>query len=217
MVTSPRSGKEKAAAGLRNNMLSMLRLWALRIRSSKPNLWRCVPETQRRKTQRHTHKTQRYTQNPTLRVEEQRTNRSITEKQKHHASGAMKDWLSIKSVLKLQLPEVQFRLWVRPMYLLKVMERQLLLALPPNRAMMDAARTHLHMLQEQARKLGYDGCSLTRYPTDYERERLEKEYPEFYAQMFGNRKRKAQEQRPAASDIHRASAQAMGECIAEAC
>ncbi len=123
---------------------------------------------------------------PTPRVAEQRNKQSRTEKENHHASGALRDWFSIKAELQNKLPEDQFNQWVRPMYLLKVMGRQLLLALPPNGAMMEAANANRDILQQTARKLGYDGCSLTPYPTVYERERLAKEYPAFYAGMYGN-------------------------------
>ena len=101
---------------------------------------------------------------------------------------ALKSWLSLKEhVLKDRLDPDEWKLWVRPAYLLKLMAGStLLIALPPNQRIMEAARERLPLLRELAGYQGYH-LTLTRYPDGYERERLKNEYPDFYAAMFGNR------------------------------
>jgi hypothetical protein len=109
-------------------------------------------------------------------------------RENHHACGALNDWLQIKSKLEKQLPEDQFKLWLRPMYLLKVMSgRVLLLSLPPNGRIVEAARFHQEELLKLVREAGYSSFCLTRYPDNYEREWLRKEHPDFYAQMYGQK------------------------------
>jgi len=113
---------------------------------------------------------------------------SLEPSENHHACGALNDWLQIKSKLEKQLPEEQFKLWLRPMYLLKVMSgRVLLLALPPNGRIVEAARFHQEELLKLVREAGYSSFCLRRYPDNYERERLRKEHPDFYAQMYGQK------------------------------
>jgi hypothetical protein len=105
---------------------------------------------------------------------------------KHHACGALKTWLAIKDELQTRDPEA---IWIRPMYLLKVLSGNiLLLALPPNGEIVDAARAAKALMTDVVTKAGYSGFTLTRYPDGYERDRLKTEYPEFHAQMFGNKK-----------------------------
>ena len=107
--------------------------------------------------------------------------------QNHHASGALKDWLSIKAQLESELPAAEYKLWVRPMYLLKNMSGTLLLSLPPNNAIVQAARLRQRHLEALVRAAGWSGVAFTAYTDEYQRERLRTEYPEFYEQMFGNR------------------------------
>jgi hypothetical protein len=103
------------------------------------------------------------------------------------AGAALKAWLWIKTELQKQLPEQEWRLWVRPAYLLKVLSGStLLVALPPSGRIIEAAQIRApDVLAVIARECGYV-VKFTRYPDGYDRERLRAEYPEFYGQMLGN-------------------------------
>ncbi|MGE5110626.1 MAG: hypothetical protein ACM3JB_07220 [Acidobacteriaceae bacterium] len=99
---------------------------------------------------------------------------------------ALKAWLSMKDELQSRIEIEEWKLWVRPARLLTVMSgTQMLVALPPNGRIMACARAHIELLRGLARGHGYN-VSLTRYPDDYERDRVRQEYPAFYEQMFGN-------------------------------
>jgi hypothetical protein len=124
------------------------------------------------------------TRDSTIR-KEQENDKTIEQKQ--HAYGALHDWLQIKETLKTKLPPDEFKHWVRPLLLLKPMGATLLLSLPPNKAMVSAAKNRRDMLQSLLLERGYDGFVLTHYPDEHQRERLRTEYPGFYEQMFGNK------------------------------
>ena len=64
-------------------------------------------------------------------------------------------------------------------------DRTLLIALPPNRKIMVAAKARQAELNQAVMALGYSGLGFTRYPDEDDRERLREEYPDFYEQMFG--------------------------------
>lgn len=101
-------------------------------------------------------------------------------------AGALGKWLSIKSELERILPSADYKLWVRPMYLLRVMSGQvLLLTLPPSHAVVEAAGKQQELLHAEVLKAGFNGFVLGKYPDDYERDRLKAEYPEFWSQMYG--------------------------------
>ena len=98
---------------------------------------------------------------------------------------ALKTWLATKDRLNGMLPEREWKLWVRPAYLLKPLSgSHLLIALPPNNAIMRAAQNRLETLRAVLAESGYN-ASFTRYPDGYDRERLRVEHPDFYVQMFG--------------------------------
>jgi hypothetical protein len=101
---------------------------------------------------------------------------------------ALKTWLTLKEqTLKSHIDQKEWKLWARPAYLVKLLGGStLLIALPPNGRIIEAATARLPLLRELARDNGY-GLNLTRYPDEYERERLGKEHPGFYAAMFGNK------------------------------
>jgi hypothetical protein len=108
-------------------------------------------------------------------------------------NAAIKTWLQIKEHLKATLPVEDFNLWVRPMYLFRVMaDGFLLFTLPPNDLMFSAARANQHMLIELLQKHGgerhgggptYPACSFTYYPDEYQLDRMRREAPEFYEQL----------------------------------
>ena len=110
----------------------------------------------------------------------------------HHAYGdALRAWFGIKSDLEIELPEDEYKLWVVPAYLFSVMaDRQLLVALPPNSGVIEAARRRLSLLEKLVRLYGYSGASLTRYPDHHELERLRLEHPQFYSQISTALRRK---------------------------
>ena len=104
------------------------------------------------------------------------------------AGAALKAWLSIKGELQKQLPDPEWRLWVRPAYLLKVLSGgTLLVTLPPNNRIFEAARARLPSLRALAAHRGYEGVVFGPYPDEYERSQIQKLHPEFYEQMLGNR------------------------------
>ncbi|SRR5579872_361358 len=110
---------------------------------------------------------------------EPRTNQNL------HTSGALTDWLAIKTQLQTEIPADEWNLWVRPTYLLKVMAgSQMLLALPPDGRIIEAARSRQELLRGLLKSRGYQGFSLTRYPDDYELERIRTGFPEIYAELF---------------------------------
>jgi hypothetical protein len=90
-----------------------------------------------------------------------------------HASGALKVWLAVKEQLRTELPEREWKLWVRPTYLLKVMDRShLLLVMPPNKAIIEAAYKGKPLLKSKLAKYGYT-FGFAPYPDDFQRDRLE--------------------------------------------
>lgn len=85
---------------------------------------------------------------------------------KQHASGALKDWFAIKAKLQNQLSDKEYKLWVRPMYFDRVMGgNTLLLNLPYNINIVEAARAHRNVILEAAQQLGlpYLGVAFTGY------------------------------------------------------
>ncbi|MGH9504801.1 MAG: hypothetical protein ACRD20_18265 [Terriglobales bacterium] len=104
--------------------------------------------------------------------------------QEHHAFGALRIWLDTKARLQKMLPADEYKLWVEPAMLTCVMsDSQLLVALPPNGRIVEAARAREGMLRRILHDgLGF-GVSFTSYPDAYQMERLRKEHPDFYAQF----------------------------------
>jgi len=102
------------------------------------------------------------------------------------AGAALKVWIEMKDELRNRLSPEEWKLWVRPAYLLKEIGSGLLVALPPNRRIVEAAQARLPTIDELAKSHGLGGVRFTRYPDQYERERIKQEYPEFYGQMYGN-------------------------------
>ena len=121
-----------------------------------------------------------------------RKNRPVTVLQpskNHHACGALKDWLTVKGTIARHLPEEEFNLWVRPMYLLKIMSgKVMLLALPPNTRIIRAAKANNKLLTEVIVAAGYAGHRFTVYPDGHTYERLRTEYPKFHMEMFARQK-----------------------------
>jgi hypothetical protein len=127
---------------------------------------------------------------------EAETTQRVPEKKHHAASGALNDWLTCKNQLRTKLSDAEWKLWVRPALLLRLLsDRTLLIALPPNRKIMTAAKARQPELNQAVIALGYSGLGFTRYPDEDDRERLRGEYPNFYEQMFGNRKRESHKAR----------------------
>lgn len=101
----------------------------------------------------------------------------------HHASGALENWFSIKNEMRSVVGPDEWQLWVRPAYLLSVMSGGvLLIALPPSGRIVERARSRLPDLCRLAEQRGYRGLVYTRYPDEYERERIKREYPDIAAQ-----------------------------------
>ena len=106
------------------------------------------------------------------------------ENDEHHACGALKVWLNVQSQLKKELPPDEYKLWVEPAKLIYPMSgTQLLIGLPPNGRIVEAARAREGRLRELLGEYGF-GISFSSYPDDYQMERMRKEYPDAYAQLF---------------------------------
>lgn len=102
---------------------------------------------------------------------------------------ALKEWLAVKDQLKQMLPEDEWSLWVRPAYLLTIMGSDtMLVALPPSGRIVKAARARLPALRQLLNR----PVVFTRYPDDYDRERMKQEYPEYYQKWLGTKGVRAQ-------------------------
>lgn len=120
------------------------------------------------------------------------SSRLKTKTQNNTPCGALQDWLAIKAEIQATIPDEEYQLWLRPMYLLKVLGSEgLLLSVPPNGRIMEAAAANRELVAKHAKAHGYNGIALTRYPDDYQRERIRNEFPEFYEQMLGNKEANA--------------------------
>jgi Fe2+ or Zn2+ uptake regulation protein len=107
------------------------------------------------------------------------------EENHHSFAGLIPAWIRIKEQLKTKLSSEEWRLWVRPMFLLRVMDegRFLLFSLPANDRIIKAATAKRAMLIDLLQPHGCARCSFTRYPDEYELERLSQQHPEFYEQL----------------------------------
>jgi hypothetical protein len=91
----------------------------------------------------------------------------------HHACGALSAWVTVQEQLKAELPADEWKLWVRPTYLLRVMDHHhLLLVMPPNNAIIAAAQKRKSMLRTKLAGYGYS-YGFAPYPDDWQREHLE--------------------------------------------
>jgi hypothetical protein len=93
---------------------------------------------------------------------------------------SMPAWLSFKEQLRAELSPEEWNLWVRPMFLLRVLpanadQKHLLAAIPPNGRIQNAAIKRLPMLRELLEPVGFN-ISLTRYPDEWEIQEAEKRY-----------------------------------------
>lgn len=97
---------------------------------------------------------------------------TINQNSKQHTrSRALTAWMAVKYELKAELPETEW-FWLRPLLLLRELDHNfLLLALPTNARIMSAAEKGKALLRERLKTHGYT-CSYTRYPDDYELEKL---------------------------------------------
>jgi hypothetical protein len=94
--------------------------------------------------------------------------------------GALKSWLAAKRQLQATLPTSEFDLWVRPMYLLRVLSNEvMLLALPPSTRVVSAARSYKHTLTELVQRYGFKGVAFTKYPDNCDIESLAINSPEW--------------------------------------
>ena len=101
----------------------------------------------------------------------------------HHGDAALNSlpaWLSFKEQLRNELSDEEWKLWVRPMLLLKTMpagedQKHLLAAIPPNTRIQDAALKRLPMMRELLAPAGLN-ISLTKYPDEWEIQEAQKRY-----------------------------------------
>jgi hypothetical protein len=111
-----------------------------------------------------------------------------------HVCDALKNWLQIKAILKERLSEADFDLWVRPMYLQRVMDsgKFLLFALPPAHRVVEAARLGKDVLLQLVREFGHEGCGYTKYLDEYDEQRLLQQNPDVANTLLGRRKKEPQ-------------------------
>lgn len=84
-------------------------------------------------------------------------------------------WLGIKKKLRAELPPEEWKLWVRPARLLRMMGGTMLVALPPGGEIISAAMNQRRRLQELAKPDGY-AIVLTVYPDDWQRSELKRRH-----------------------------------------
>jgi hypothetical protein len=83
-------------------------------------------------------------------------------------NGALSFWLRFKDQLKAELPQEDWKLWLRPLFFLKeIGSNHLLLALPPDSRIKEAYKAKEPWLRSKLKPLGYC-CSATKYPDEYE-------------------------------------------------
>lgn len=103
-----------------------------------------------------------------------------TEPAEHHAFGsAVRTWLAIKEELKTHLETWEWKLWVRPCLLTKVIsDRVFLVSLPPCNRIIEGAQKRRDLVQQIARAHGLEGIVFSRYPGVDDLSRIRDRYPE---------------------------------------
>jgi hypothetical protein len=133
-------------------------------------------------------------QNGTTYIEEQRTIELEQINQEQHADGALNlevqaslaVWLSAKEDLRSKLAANAWSLWVRPAMLLNVFAgRFLLVALPPNGRILEAARANKQLVQDVLTKRDYALAGFTIYPDAWTRDQVAIRYPRVAKTMLG--------------------------------
>jgi len=79
---------------------------------------------------------------------------------------ALRDWIATKEELFELLGPVEWKLWVRPAFLLKLIAGGLLVALSPNQRIVEAARARLPELRGILEQYGYTGVGFTTISDD---------------------------------------------------
>jgi hypothetical protein len=97
-----------------------------------------------------------------------------------HAFGAaMKVWIAIKTELQEYLSEEEWQRWVRPALLTKLMgDKVYLVGFPPNGRIIEAAERQKPLVQKLARNHGLQGIVFSRYPDEFELNKIRELYPE---------------------------------------
>jgi hypothetical protein len=128
-------------------------------------------------------------------IEEQRTIELEPPTKEQHARGdvnpavqrALSAWLAVKNELRSELSPDAWKLWLRPAELLNVFDgRFLLLALPPNNRILEAASAAKILVHSALQKRGYDLAGFTVYPDQWTRNRVTSLYPRVAATMLGS-------------------------------
>lgn len=128
-------------------------------------------------------------------IEERRTTEQEPPTKKQHAASdknpvvqkALSAWFAVKNGLRSEMPRESWNLWVRPAELLNVFDgRYLLLSLPPNNCILEAATAGKILLHSALQKRGYDLAGFTVYPDQWTRNRVASLYPRVAATMLGN-------------------------------
>lgn len=111
----------------------------------------------------------------------------------------IRDWINFKENYRTRLSEDEYNLWLRPMLLLKGLSgNHLLLALPPNKAVVEAAIAAKPKLIEALHSHGLNLAGFTPYPEDVNDLPSGLEWEPVRQRIFNNREtRFVQRQLPA--------------------
>jgi hypothetical protein len=99
---------------------------------------------------------------------------------------ALAAWLSAKDDLHSELGADAWALWVRPAMLLNVFAGKfLLVALPPNNRILEAACASKQLVHDALEKCGYGLAGFTIYPDAWTRDQVALRYPDVAKTMLG--------------------------------
>lgn len=133
-------------------------------------------------------------QNGTPSIEQRTIEQEQELNEEQHAEGVLNPviqrsltaWIAAKDDLRALLGAGAWSLWIRPAKLLNVFsEKFLLVALPPNNRVMEAARANKQVVQEVLLKRDYALAGFTTYPDEWTKEELALRYPRIAATMLG--------------------------------
>ncbi|ABF42185.1 hypothetical protein Acid345_3184 [Candidatus Koribacter versatilis Ellin345] len=98
---------------------------------------------------------------------------------------ALAGWMEIKSALRVQLGEDLWQDLIRPLFLLHVMTdgKSLMVTMPRSTKLAARIRERMFTIQHVAQAHGY-AVLLSWYPDDQDMQRMQREYPEIYAQWM---------------------------------
>jgi hypothetical protein len=142
-----------------------------------------TPRTRNKESKRLSSRLTRLEPNP-----KQHGSAELSESDEHGEQNlkAVRDWLAIKKQLCEKPSEV---FWARPAYCFKVAGDCLILSLPPDGRIVQAARDSQD-LQRAVRAFGYSGAKFAPYPDNYTLEQFKNRFPELWTDLPAALRRK---------------------------